>query len=611
VARAARRIKPRLRSIRAPGVVTILRELSSGPVEGTQSSLRLQSALAGVLLAGLAIALYAQVLDFEFVAFDDVDCVIGHPVVGRGLDWETARTVFAQPVCANWTPLAWLSHMLDVSLYGRDGGGHHLTSALLHVANVLLLFFLLRSLTGAVWRSALVATLFAAHPLHVESVAWIAERRDVLSQCFGLCALWAYGRWARGAGGWAYAVAFFTLALGLLSKSMLVTLPLLFLLLDYWPLGRLRIGAGAGGAGLAPGRLLLEKAPFFALAGAIGVVTLLAQSGGGSAPGTGLLPVGVRIENALVSTVLYLRKVVWPVDLAVLYPHPILPGGAAPWTRGEAAAAALFLLAVTAAALRLRRHGYVPVGWLWFLIALAPVIGLIQVGQHAMADRYTYLPLIGIYVATVWGASDAVGARDSRRLVALASGAAILVIAALVALSVRQIATWRDSFTLFTHAIEVTRGNFSAHFNLANLYKGRGDTERARRHYEQAVAIHPTMARAHLNFANMLVAQELLDEAIEHYVAAAIATDDPRALHGVIRASLRGDGGHARLVRHLREIVERNPYAARSWTVLGQTLRTTGSLDEAIEAYGRAAALRPGDAAIRRSLDDARAVRER
>jgi tetratricopeptide (TPR) repeat protein len=576
---------------------------------------RYPTASACLLLVGLTWAIYWQVAGFEFVAFDDDSLVYRHPVIREGLSRESLAWAFTSIVWANWTPLAWLSHMLDVEMFGLDPGGHHLTSASLHVVNTLLLFGLLRSLTGAVWRSALVAALFAVHPLHVESVAWISERRDVLSTAFGLLSLWSYSSWARGGGWRAYAAAFVFAALGLMSKPMLVTLPILFLLIDYWPLGRMRLGSGSHGGAAAvaasPRRsfatLLIEKAPFFALVAGTSAVAVLSQSSGGSVPSSAALPLEPRVANALISYVAYLGKTIWPTGLAVFYPHPNLPGGPEPWTALDALPAALFLAVLSLALLWYRRHGYALVGWLWYLITLVPVIGFIQVGEHAMADRYTYLPLIGIFVAFAWGAGELVARQRGRRpwLQAVAVGSTVALVVAAAAVSWRQIGYWRDSITLFSHAIEVTQGNFRMHFNLANTYKGRGEIAQALWHYEQAVTISPRMYRAHFNLANTLRSEGRLDEAIEHYELAAWDLSHERALRGLVAASVEKDGTRDALVGFFLRAAERFPGSPEVRVMLGHALRLEGRLDAAIEAYRHALEIDPEDEMARRSLDEA------
>jgi hypothetical protein len=552
------------------------------------------------VLAGATLAVYAQVRDFEFVAFDDLPCVVENDVVGRGLDWEGTVAVFTGPVCENYTPLAWLSHMLDVELYGADPAGHHLGSVALHVLSTLLLFGWLRDQTGSVFRSAAVAALFALHPLHVESVAWVAERRDVLSGVLGIGSLWSYCRWARGGGAAAFGAAFACLLLGLLSKPMLVTWPLLFLLLDDWPLGRSR----------PLGPRIREKLPFLLLVAAFAATTLWTQGGGGNVIRAGALGLEARVGNAIVSYAIYLIRTVWPLDLAVLYPHPNLPGGRGPWTPGEIAAAAALLLGVTLGVWRLRRERYLVVGWLWYGIALAPVIGLLQTGRAALADRYTYLPLIGIFVAAVWGGHALLLARSRGRLWPARAGAgvALAAIALLSAVSWRQVGTWRDSFALFGRAAEVTRGNFVAHFNLGNLHKERGDFELARQHYERALEIHPTLVRAHYNLANLLRERKLLDEAIDHYWQAALHGRGAgiEALHA---ASWERDGSDDVVIDFLREFSRREPDDHEPRIALGNVLRRNGRLDEAIASYREALALKPDDETARGRLDETLAQR--
>lgn len=561
--------------------------------QGVRAAARRHAVLLTILsLVALTLVPYAQVVGFDFVSWDDDRLVYRHPVVGEGLSWEGAKWVFANPISANWTPLSWLSHMLDVELYGENAGGHHLTSLLLHALNTLLLFGLLRSLTGAIGRSALVAALFAVHPLHVESVAWISERRDVLSTAFGLGSLWAYGIWAREGPLAAYLLSALLLGLGLMSKPMLVTLPVLLLLVDYWPLRRTQ--------GLR--RLVVEKVPFAAIVLAASAATLWTQGSGAYMPGTSALTLDARAANAVVSTLLYLIQTAWPSGLAAFYPHPNLPGGAEPWTALQTAAAALVLIAVSSAVYRGRRHRYLVTGWLWYLIALVPVMGIVQVGKAGMADRYTYVPLIGIFIALVWAAHEGIALR-ARAPRAAMLGAILLVVAATVA-SLSQVATWRDSITLFRHGVSVTEGNYTFHFNLANEYRNSGDVERARTHYGRALEIYPTMGKAQLNLADLLFRNGELDAAIEHYGAVAGHRSlGERGLRGLARAAYARDGSNAVVLALLGKRIAASPDQWALHAAVGNLRAEDGDREGAIAAYRRALEIEPEAGPVRQRLD--------
>jgi hypothetical protein len=401
--------------------------------------------LAGALLALLAVALYAPTARHGFVNLDDDAYVVLNPRVNAGLRAANVAWAFTGTACSNWHPLTWISHMLDVQLYGLMPRGHHLTNVALHAANTVLLLLLWRGLTGSLWRSALVAALFAVHPLHVESVAWIAERKDLLSTLLGLLAALAYLGHLRRPRPVAHALALCLFALALMAKPMLVTLPLLLLVLDVWPLGRL---GGPAGRRAALRRLVVEKAPWAALSLGSAAITLSVQSASGAVRPGDVFPVSERLANALVSGVAYAGAALWPARLAVYYPHP---GGSLPAWQGAVAAA--LLAAASAAAWRAaRRRPHLAAGWLWFLLSLAPVIGIVQVGTQARADRYTYLPLTGLFVALAWSLPRAARAPRSARRTA-ASAAAVV---ALLALAARiQTAYWRDSLTLLGRALDV------------------------------------------------------------------------------------------------------------------------------------------------------------
>ena len=510
-------------------------------------------------LSLLVLAVYWQVGGHAFLNLDDPYYVSENPVVQRGLTWEGIAWAFGGFHLANWHPLTWLSHMADVQVLGVSAGRHLAVNVVLHLLNTLLLFLLLRGATGRTWRSAAVAALFAVHPLHVESVAWVSERKDVLSTLFWLLATAAYLRYARRPGLLRYLPVAALLALGLLAKPMLVTLPFTLLLLDWWPLGRL--GAEAEQPGFAPAspsRLVLEKVPLLLLAAASSVVTYLAQASGGAVFQGLVVAPGQRLANAVVSYAGYLAKAVWPARLAALYPHPAIAGGGVPaW---QVAAAALLLAAVSLLAFTLRRsRPYLLWGWCWYLGTLVPVIGLVQVGAQAMADRYTYVPLIGILVAAVWGVADLL---EERRAVSWAAavlgGAAVLACAWA---SSRQVAHWRDSISLHRHAVEVTDRNWLALRALGDAYTGAGRYPEAIAAHRQAIEILPGLAEAWHGL-------------------------------GVAYGQL---GRHREAIGYFAEALRLNPAYAAAWNNLGSAHRNLGEYPEAVQCYRRALALRPDD----------------
>jgi tetratricopeptide (TPR) repeat protein len=626
--------------------------------------------LLAALIAALTLAVYSQVTDFDFVRFDDPRYVTENPQVRAGLSFEGARWAFTTRSFVSWQPLTWLSHMLDVELFGLDPGSHHAVNLGLHVLNALLLFGLLRSLSGDPWPSALVAALFALHPLHVESVAWVSERKDVLSTALGLLATAAWVGWTRHGGAARYAAAIALLALGLLAKSMLVTLPCVWLLLDHWPLRRRDRGWR---------RLCLEKLPAFALSAAVSTITFAVQQSGGAmrsaeqlAPGSG------RLANALVSAVGYLRRTLWPEGLSVLVPHPGIPGlGGEPLTTAQViGAAALLGVASALAAACARRRPYVAVGWLWYLGMLVPVIGLVQVGSQAMADRYTYLPLVGIFLIAAFGGADLARGAGRPRRTALGAGALAAVLACAV-VSHGQARVWRDSESLFEHALAVNPDNVTIRNNLGNLRLAEGRVEEAIEQYRRVVRSMPDYAVAHDNLGNALASLGRVDEAIHHYrealrarpdsvhwelelgqllvtrgelaearrrferaleldagsasawhalghlsrlegdVPAALAhyrgalerAPDLAAAHADLAALLLTQGELDAAIHHYREAVGGEPGSPERHTLLAHALRLRGDLDQAVEHYRRALLIQPGDVQARRNLLEAMELR--
>jgi tetratricopeptide (TPR) repeat protein len=431
-------------------------------------------------LVALVAAVYWRVGSFGFVDYDDGRYVFDNPLVRGGLTAEALARAFTTLHASNWHPLTWLSHLLDVTLFGLDPGWHHRVSVLWHGASAVLLFLVLRDATGATWRSALAAALFAVHPLNVESVAWIAERKNVLSTFFWIAATGAYVRYARRPSALRYLLVAGTFLLGLLSKPMVVTLPVVLLLLDVWPLRRVEPGALERPVVV---RLALEKVPLLLLAAASGAITVVAQGRGGTLSSMDALALPVRLAHAALAYTWYLGKAVWPAKLAVFYPHPAwAPGGLSAW---KVAAAAIFLAAATAASIRLwRSRPAVTVGWLWYLVTLLPVIGLVQVGLQGTADRYAYLPLVGIFVAAAWVLP--VPAAWPR----LAAGSAGLVLA-LAAVAHAQTRHWRDGRALFSHAAEVDPGNWLAWKNVGTYLFEEGRFQEALRAFEQAAPSRP------------------------------------------------------------------------------------------------------------------------
>jgi tetratricopeptide (TPR) repeat protein len=549
-----------------------------------------------LLLAVTTVAVYGDVFTSDFIRFDDPRYITQNHHVREGLTLDGVAWAFTTFFKSNWHPLAWLSHMLDVALYGLNPGGHHATNLLLHVANSVLLFAVLRSATRAPWPSALVAALFALHPTHVESVAWVAERKDVLSTLFWLLATASYVAYARRGGVARYAATALLLLLGLASKAMLVTLPFVFLLLDYWPLGRLRFNRSAL-------RLVVEKLPLLAIVAAFAVVALAAQATGGAVALGGPVPLHLRAANAVVSYGLYVWKTVWPVDLALVYPHPYLAGGT-PWQAWQVAFAGAGLLGASVAFLRARRHRYLAVGWLWFLGTLLPVIGIVQVGTQGMADRYTYVPCIGLYVIAAWGGADLARRASPRRegLGAAPAFVALVALAVLAVVSHRQVGYWRDTIPLFEHSLAVAPGSYFLRNNLANELFDRGQLDDSIGHYRRVLEIKPDDSIAHKNLSNALRRRGELYEATRHsLLGRQVALD---SLEGELQlgdALLREKNPRAAMA-HFRRAIELAPDSDAAQLAAGQAHLQLGRPDEATRSFRRAVQLAPESDVAHRAL---------
>lgn len=472
----------------------------------------------GLVLTLGTLALYWPVTHHDFIALDDNLYVTANPQVQAGLTWAGGQWALTNTFASNWHPLTWLSHMMDCQMFGLKPAGHHLVNVIFHIANVLLLFAWLNRTTGAFWRSALVAALFAWHPLHVESVAWVAERKDVLSAFFWLLTLLAYTRYVKKPGASAYLLTLFLFACGLMAKPMVVTLPFVLLLADFWPLNRLSF---ADFRVKRFWQLTLEKLPFLALAIAASCVNFIAQKAGGATWSADAMPLHVRIANALVSYVRYLSKTFWPADLAVIYPYqnhwPL-------WF--VLAAAALLLVWSATVILRARKNPFLFFGWFYFVGTLVPTIGLVQVGPQAMADRYSYLPSIGLFLLIVWGAHELLSKQPHRKEFTALMGTAAL--AACLIVTSFQLAHWQNSLKLFLHTVEVTTDNYTADAYLGSELEAVGLNAAALPLFFESVRIAPTFPIGQWNLGMALLRQGRAAEASEHLaVAAKLVPTDP------------------------------------------------------------------------------------
>jgi protein O-mannosyl-transferase len=608
-----------------------------------------KAAVAGVsvLLAVAVFLVFGQTLRFDFVNYDDDVYFYSNPHVQAGLTGHGAAWAFSTGYNGNWHPLTWLSFMLDVELFGIDPAGPHLTNVLLHAANTVLLFLLLRQLmslrsdksagatapqAGAYWGSALVAALFGLHPLHVESVAWISERKDVLSAFFFMLTLWAYANYVSkgnlqpptsnlqpptpGTASLAsripfhvsrsYVLCLFLFALGLMSKPMLVTLPFVLLLLDFWPLQRLVLHRHGDGGFKRPlaidrsstiPRLLLEKTPFFLLSAVTCVATIYTQPH--NAVRIEKIPLDARIDNAVAACFIYLEKMFWPARLAVFYP----------WSPDELSAGRTCLGIVLLAGICLgffflrRQRPYLLAGWLWYLGMLVPVLGLMQIARHARADRYTYLPLIGVFILLVWGADGLFpGWRHRRRVFRLA---AAIVIAALMVCTAKQTSYWRNSESLWTHALACTTGNYIAHNNLGLVLVAQGRSAEAFQNFQKAIEINPSFVEAHDNLGVLLAQEGQSAEAIRHFQKAIELQPDCADACNSLGNVLADQGHMPEAITNYQRAVEINPDFAAAHYNLGNALAMRGKYAEAIGHFEKALQLRPDDTKARQSLDTA------
>jgi Flp pilus assembly protein TadD len=532
---------------------------------------------------------FAQVGGFEFITYDDNVYVTENPAVQAGLTSAGFVWSFGAHEC-NWHPLTWLSLMLDAELWGLHPASFHLVNLALHAANVVLLFVLLIRLTDALYRSATVSLLFAVHPLHVESVAWVAERKDVLSTLFWLLTLHAYVSYARRPSTGRYALTAAAFAAGLLAKPMLVTLPVVLLLLDFWPLGRL----------VRPVRpVILEKLPLLALSVASSLATLYAQKLGGAVGRFIEYPLGTRLANAALSTIAYVAKAIWPTRLSVFYPYPV---DVSPLLAGVCGA---LILGISIVALRASKsRPWVTFGWSWYVVTLLPVIGIIQVGAQGMADRYTYVPLVGLFVALCWE----LPALFARARVATAVAAGTVAITLGVSAHA-QTGYWRDSVTLFQHALRVTTNNAVAESNLGRAFLERGDLDAALLHAREVIRIEPGAPDGHFNLGVILEKVDRVDEAAAAYGDAIRIAPGQAPAHLNLGIILARAGRIEEAAVQLKEAVRIDPESFRARNNLGVVLARMGALDEAIEQFAEAVRLDPTSEDARANLERARSAR--
>ncbi|HXU36525.1 MAG TPA: tetratricopeptide repeat protein [Blastocatellia bacterium] len=567
---------------------------TAGKVSGGHSpALRInrRDLLVGAGLIVAVVAVYGQVISHHFINLDDDIYIYENPMVTAGLTIKGLRWAFTTFHAANWHPLTWLSHMFDAQVFGLSPGADLAVNVFLHTLNSLLVFTFLKNMTGRLWRSAIVAGLFALHPMHVESVAWAAERKDVLSAFFALLSLLAYIRYAKADHpSWKqFLPVTVSLALALMAKPMFVTWPFVMLLLDYWPLNRLEWrpdnGPGLLAQRLAP--LIREKIPVFVLAAASVAITYIAQSRGGAVRQFADAPILLRVSNALVSYAKYIVSLLWPGGLGVYYPFS--PEGIPPW---ELAASLALVACITVFVMRAKKNqGYLLTGWAWYLGTLVPVIGIIQVGGQTMADRYSYIPSIGLFVMIVWVVGDLIKQRPV--LYRAAAFAVVVWLAILGSLACVQVGFWRDSITLFRHTLLVAPGNLVAHYNLAHALGKQGNLDEAIVHFGEALRIKPDFFDALINIGVTLNDQRKFAEAATYLTRAVELQPQSSKAHLQLAISLAQNGRSDEALGHFFQAMELSPNDPDVRTNLGLMLARIGKFPEAREQLGVALRLNP------------------
>ncbi len=535
-------------------------------------------------------AVFWQVCTYDFVNLDDPIYIYQNPNIQAGITLKAVKWAFTSSYVYFWHPLTWLSHMLDWQLFGSNAGGHHITNLVFHIANTLLLFIVLKRMTGSLWPSAFVATLFALHPLHIQSVAWVYERKDVLSTFFWLLTMWAYVWYVNRPKIAGYLLVVVFLALGLMAKPMLVTLPFVLLLLDYWPLDRLNPKDEKTGSKRSLLYLLIEKVPLFAMVLASCIVTFINQKKIGAMSTIENLSLFVRLANASISYMQYIIKMIWPARLAVYYPHPMQNISIL-----YVVISAVLLLVITILVFRFaKNHRYLATGWFWYLGTLLPVIGLVQVGSQAMADRYTYITLTGLFIIIAWGLPELL-AKWRYRKIAL-SISAMLIVLVLAVYTYFQLGYWRNNQTLFQHALDVTENNYIAHFCIVAPLREQGRLDEAIYHCLQTLRIKPDATDAHIQLAYLLYQVGRLGEASEEYQKCLqIKPDDPNTLN--ILGTIVGQMGRFdEAVKYLTQAMRIDPNSADTHTNMGFALSCQGKLDEAAAHLTEALRLDPNSA---------------
>jgi len=531
---------------------------------------------------------YWQVQHYDLISLDDIDYISGNPYVKAGLTWESLSWAMKDVHTGYWHPLTWVTHMLDYQLFGSRVGGHHWTNVIFHIANSVLLYVVLKRMSGSAWKSALVATLFAVHPLNVESVAWVSERKNVLCTFFWFMGIWSYSYYVVRPTPYRYCLILVTFSLGLMSKPMIVTFPFTLLLLDYWPMGRLTSWKTFP-------RLVFEKMPLFILSAIVGIVTFLSSLHGDVTISIDKLPMGDRLANAGVSYAKYLERMFWPQNLAVFYPY------SREFSLFQTSAAFLLLSVISCLAIFFaHKYRYALAGWLWYLGTLVPVIGLIQVGKQAMADRYAYVPMIGLFIIIAWGIPDLLRGWPCRKIIFIISSVA--VISSLMICSVLQVRYWRNGVTLFEHALLATDINSRAYYNLGIALTDMGKLSEAVYHLESAIKLEPEYAAPYGYMGLALARQGKTDEAIVYYREALRIKQDDETTHNNLGVALAGRGKFDEAILHFQLALRIRPDYLHANRNMAGALAKLGRMEEAVDYYEKALKLDRDNAVTHNNL---------
>ena len=558
--------------------------------------------LTYLILIILTVAVFWQIPSFDFISLDDNIYITENTHIQSGLTIENIIWSFKTTYANFWHPLTWLSHMLDCQLFGLNPGMHHFSALLLHILNTLLLFTVFNKMTGKQLQSAVVAILFAVHPLHVESVAWISERKDILSTLFWLLTMYTYARYVEFPKTGRYLTVLLFYIMGLMAKPMLVTLPFVLLLMDFWPLNRFRLYPADKQINQSNPKtsirwLIFEKTPLFIITFLFSIICIFAQ--GEAVQSLDSLPLSLRLSNVFISYSQYLSKILWPSHLAVFYPYPTS------YPIWQVAGSVLLLVSLSVITIsKARKYPYIAVGWLWFIGTLFPVSGIVQVGSHAMADRYTYVPLIGLFIIMAWGGPDLFIEKYHFKK-KLTGGISCILLFALMLCAFLQVNHWRDSISLFSHAINVTDNNWLAYNNLGGTLNVQGDYKKAIPYFRKAIEINPGHLKAHINIGLALSHIGENQEAIKHYLFVLKINPDNSEVHNNLGLLLAKKNNVKEAINHFKKAVSLNPDYAEAYNNLGVAMARQGNFKEAIIQFKKAVDLKSGYTEARKHLQNA------